>query len=169
MATATTQLEDLKADASPSDAKKIDKAIRLLPSLEGNPAKQDEFVALVLSVIDDADDDQTEGLARIRRRPGSEMLARLSRRRATAHAALAMSFGAIGGGVGRFLNLTLWYVMKDRSGKVGATGVAAAVRALHARVPGHPHSSRGTQSRRPARWRPVRRRSVTRRCTGPTR
>ena len=78
MATAATQLEELKADASPSEAKKLDKAIRLLPALEGNPAKQDEFVALVLSVIDDADDDQTEGLPRIRQRPGSELLARLS-------------------------------------------------------------------------------------------
>jgi pimeloyl-ACP methyl ester carboxylesterase len=45
-------------------------------------------------------------------------------------------FGAIAGGVGRFLNLTNWYVMKDRSGTVGAKGVADAVRALHASRPG---------------------------------
>src|SRR5262249_10380494 len=41
-------------------------------------------------------------------------------------------FGGIAGAVGQFLNLTTWYVMKDRSGTVGATGVAGAVRALHA-------------------------------------
>jgi pimeloyl-ACP methyl ester carboxylesterase len=45
-------------------------------------------------------------------------------------------FGTIAGGVGRFLNLTNWYVMKDRSGTVGAKGVADAVRALHASRPG---------------------------------
>ena len=138
IATATTQLKDLKADASPSDAKKLDKAIRLLPTLEGNPAKQDEFVALVLSVIDDADDDQTEGLPRIRRRPGSEMLARLSLPAGDGTRGIGDVVGAIGGGVGRFLNLALWYVMKDRSGKVGATGVAAAVRAVHAPAPALP-------------------------------
>jgi len=135
MATATTQLEELKTDASPSEARKLDKAMRLLPTLEGNPAKQDEFVALVLSVINEADDDQTEGLPRIRQRPGSELLARLSPPAGDGTRGIGDVLGAIGGGVGRFLNLTLWYVMKDRSGKVGATGVAAAVRALHARGP----------------------------------
>jgi pimeloyl-ACP methyl ester carboxylesterase len=44
-------------------------------------------------------------------------------------------FSSIAGGLGRFLNLTNWYVMKDRSGAVGAKGVADAVRALHASCP----------------------------------
>ena len=44
-------------------------------------------------------------------------------------------FSNIAGGVGQFLNLTTWYVMKDRSGTVGANGVADAVRALHASCP----------------------------------
>ena len=44
-------------------------------------------------------------------------------------------FGGIAGGVGQFLNLTKWYVMKDRSGTVGAKGVATAVRALHDSCP----------------------------------
>src|SRR5439155_1889863 len=41
----------------------------------------------------------------------------------------------VAGAVGQFLNLTTWYVMKDRSGAVGASGVADAVRALHASHP----------------------------------
>jgi hypothetical protein len=41
--------------------------------------------------------------------------------------------GRIAGGVGQFLNLTTWYVMKERCGTVGATGVAEAVRTLRAK------------------------------------
>jgi hypothetical protein len=41
-------------------------------------------------------------------------------------------FGSVLGGVDKFLNLTTWYVMKNRSGVVGATGVAQAVRDTHA-------------------------------------
>ena len=44
--------------------------------------------------------------------------------------------GSVFGGIGQFLNLTTWYLMKDRAGKVGANGVAAAVRAVRAAAPG---------------------------------
>jgi pimeloyl-ACP methyl ester carboxylesterase len=37
--------------------------------------------------------------------------------------------------VGQLLNLTTWYLMKDRAGAVGATGVADAVRAVKAARP----------------------------------
>ena len=70
--------------------------------------------------------------------------------------------GRIAGGVGQFLNLALWYVMKDRSGTVGATGVAEAVRALRAST--RPSASISWDTVWAAGWwRPVRRRSVTRR------
>ena len=36
------------------------------------------------------------------------------------------------GQINQLLNFTTWYLMKDRAGKVGATGVAGAVRAVHA-------------------------------------
>ena len=39
-------------------------------------------------------------------------------------------FGSIAGRVGQFLNLTSWYVMKNRSGIVGQNGVAPCVREL---------------------------------------
>ena len=58
----------------------LDKAIALLPQLENNPQAQDEFVKLVLSLVDTSSDaDATEGLPQISQRPGSEILARLSR------------------------------------------------------------------------------------------
>ena len=41
-------------------------------------------------------------------------------------------FGSVLGGVDKFLNLTTWCLMKTRSGTVGATGVAQAVRDTHA-------------------------------------
>ena len=41
-------------------------------------------------------------------------------------------FPSVLGGIDKFLNLTTWYVMKNRSGIVGGTGVAQAVRDLKA-------------------------------------
>lgn len=136
LADAKAQLEELKADdASPSQRQNLDKAIALLPALENNPQAQDEFVDLVLSLVDTSSDDVTEGLPQIRQRPGSEILARLSPPPADGTRGIGDVAGRIAGGVGQFLNLTTWYVMKERSGTVGATGVAKAVRALRASNP----------------------------------
>jgi hypothetical protein len=44
-------------------------------------------------------------------------------------------FGSILGGVDKFLNLTTWYVMKNRAGVVGEQGVSKAVRDLKAGAP----------------------------------
>jgi hypothetical protein len=128
---ARAMLEDLKEDASAAQRAKLNKAESLLPTLAGNPDAQDEFVALVLSVVGRAALDETEGLPQIKQTRGSEVLARLSDPPAEGTRGIGDLFGGIAGGVGRFLNLTTWYVMKRRSGTVGATGVAAAVRALH--------------------------------------
>src|SRR6185369_14569083 len=48
---------------------------------------------------------------------------------------LESAFGSVFGRIGQFLNLTQWYVMKNRSGVVGAAGVAQAVRDLKAANP----------------------------------
>jgi hypothetical protein len=135
MADAKVQLEDLKHDASPAQRAKLEKAITLLPTLEGHAKAQDEFVALVLSVLDHSALDKTEGLPQIRKQSGSELLTRLSAPAADGTRGIGNVFGTIAGGVGQFLNLTTWYVMKDRSGTVGAKGVVAAVRALHDSCP----------------------------------
>src|SRR5262245_51517466 len=132
MAGLKAQLEDLKKDfTSPAQRPKLEKAMTLLPTLAGNPKAQDEFVTLLLSLVDHSDTDKTEGLSQIRRRSGSELLARLSPAAAVGGTrGIGNLFGSIAGGVGQFLNLTQWYVMKDRSAAVGETGVAAAARAL---------------------------------------
>ena len=85
----------------------------------------------MLSIVDGAQLDTTEGLPQIRKKKGSELLARLSDAPADGTRGIGNFFGGIAGSVGAFLNLTKWYVMKDRSGTVGAKGVATAVRALH--------------------------------------
>lgn len=132
MADAKEQLDELKKDATPAQRRSLDKAAALLPRLEGDPDAQDEFVALVLSVLSRSSLDETEGLPQIRKRSGSELLARLDAPPVEGTHGL---FGSIAGKVGQFLNLTTWYLMKDRSGTVGAKGVAPAVRALRKRSP----------------------------------
>jgi hypothetical protein len=135
MAAVEHQLDDLKQGASRAQRTKLEKAEALLPKLGGNAKKQDEFVALVLSIVDGSQLDTTEGLPQIRKKKGSELLARLSDAPAEGTRGIGNLFSGIAGGVGTFLNLTKWYVMKDRSGTVGAQGVATAVRALHDRCP----------------------------------
>jgi hypothetical protein len=136
MAGAKKQLEDFKKhDANAAQRKKLDKAIRLLPKLDGNLKAQDEFVELVLSLVEDSPVDKTEGLSKIRRRKGSDLLARLGAGTPPGARGLGSFFGGIAGSVGQFLNLTTWYVMKDRSGTVGREGVAPAVREIRKRCP----------------------------------
>ena len=147
LATVRGQLEELARDASPAHRAKLEKAEKLLPKLEGSPKAQDEFVALVLSVLDHAKIDPTEGLPQIQKRRGSDVLGRLQAapgeglreprriRDAEGSRGIGDVFGHVAGAVGQFLNLTTWYVMKDRSGAVGANGVADAVRAVHAARP----------------------------------
>ena len=143
MAAVEDQLDDLKQGASKAQRAKLEKAAALLPKLAGNARKQDEFVALVLSIIDGSQLDTTEGLPQIRQKKGSELLARLGDAptsrpgsgQAEGTRGIGNFFGGIAGSVGAFLNLTKWYVMKDRSGTVGAKGVATAVRELHDRCP----------------------------------
>lgn len=157
------KLEDMKAtEACPEQKPKIDKAIELLPDLENNTALQDEFVSLVLSLLDGAELDATEGVDDIRARPGSEVLDSLStpiilpvadaddegsvmtvtpvlRDEDGGGDGMALGFGtafdSVFGKVGQLLNMTTWYVMKDRAGTVGANGVAKVVWQLKASVP----------------------------------
>ena len=134
MADAKAELEELKDDATPAQRRKLDKAIKLLPKLDGNPKAQDDFVKLVWSLLDDSTADPTEGEAQARGRAGSEVLTNLSSPAAGTRG-IGDVVGGIAGGVGRFLNLTKWYVMKNRSGLVGSTGVAGAIRDFHKSCP----------------------------------
>ncbi len=157
---AKAQLEELKAEAtSPEQAAKIDHAIQLLDELKDDKAAQDQFVEDVLSLLAGVEADPTEGLEEIRAKAGSELLDALatpiilptaggSDDEGGAAAAgsmfvpgeggtqgLGSLFGSIFGRIGQFLNLTTWYLMKNRSGIVGAKGMAKAVRDLKASRP----------------------------------
>lgn len=154
------QLEDLRCEVDDADKPKIDEAIRLLDELKDSTSAQDEFVDNVLSSADGESLDPNEGLEFIRSKPGSEVLDGLSTRRrrrirtddedeggamgipggaGTVDVAmdgdgtvqgLGSFFGGVFGKAGRLLNMTTWYVMKERAGVVGASGVAQAVREL---------------------------------------
>ncbi|MBA2303153.1 MAG: hypothetical protein H0W08_11020 [Acidobacteria bacterium] len=159
------RLEELKAtDACEEQRPKIEKALKLLDTVDGSTAAQDEFVTLVLSLLDDAELDATEGLQKVREQDGSRLLELLEKPlflptvpkvkdaddEGGALGGIApvfdnggeggtqgirSVFGSIFGRIGQFLNLTTWYLMKDRSGKVGAGAGAEAVRAVRAVAP----------------------------------
>jgi hypothetical protein len=157
---AEAQLQELKeADLSPEQAANIDHAMQLLDSVAGSRQAQDRFVEDVLSVLDGAEeDDATEGLEQIRSKEGADLLDALrtpvvvpTGRGADDEGGIASVnvisvpgedageaqgiqslFGSVFGRIGQFLNLITWYQMKNRSGVVGSTGIAKAVRDLKA-------------------------------------
>jgi hypothetical protein len=156
------KLQDLK-EIAPNHHAAIDQAAALLPRIEQDAAAQDRFTSLMLSLLDGSDLDKTEGLPQIRQQSGSALLEKISAPiilptqspdgapgesggitaiddlsapfSSGGAQSIGSFFGSILGGVDKFINLTTWYVMKNRSGQVGATGVAKAVRDLHAASP----------------------------------
>ncbi|QJR36721.1 hypothetical protein [Gemmatimonas groenlandica] len=159
---ARIELMELRDDVADNQRSAVDRALALLDHLEDSTAKQDQFVSLLLSLADGADADPTEGFEQVAAQRGSELFAKLKSpiilptvRRDDDGGVMALNGGAsagsgggtgaplfiggalksIAGRVGQVLNLTTWYMMKNRSGTVGANGVAAAVRALKARHP----------------------------------
>ncbi|WP_310571953.1 hypothetical protein [Gemmatimonas sp.] len=152
------ELMELRDDVNDAQRGTVDRALALLDHLEDSTAKQDQFVSLLLSLADSADADPTEGFDQVAAQRGSELFAKLKSpiilptvRRDGDGGVMAVDGGTSGGAgaplfiggalksiagrVGQVLNLTTWYMMKNRSGTVGANGVAAAVRDLKARHP----------------------------------
>ncbi len=147
------QLADMRdSDLSSEQRVALDKALAMLNQIESDSDAQDEFVSLVLSLLED-DDDPTEGLKELKAQRGSDLLGKLRApiilptRAAGEGGVSSVSAGRAGddegkplfiggffksvaGRVGQLLNVTTWYMMKNRSGTVGSVGVAAAVRAL---------------------------------------
>lgn len=158
---ARVELMELRDDVNDAQRGAVDRALALLDHLEDSAAKQDQFVSLLLSLADSTDADPTEGFDRVAAQRGSELFAKLKSpiilptvRRDDDGGVMALNGGATGiaggtgaplfiggalksiaGRVGQVLNLTTWYMMKNRSGTVGANGVAAAVRALKTHHP----------------------------------
>jgi hypothetical protein len=140
-------LQEMLAEADASLKPNIARAIELLDKVNERAA-QDEFVKQVMTQVPVDGSDELEGAEKVRATDGSELLDKLG---APAPAptstqefdsfdeggteGIGSFFGSIFGKIGEFLNLTLWYVMKSRSGTVGATGAAQAVRDLHAAAP----------------------------------
>jgi hypothetical protein len=155
------QLEDLRDhDASEAQKEALNRAIELVPDLAGDPAVQDEFAAQVMTVLDGAVADVHEGLDVFRSQPGSAVLQWLgfpvifpirntgSEGGVRSAGAVAFTpagaggtagigdvFHSIGNRVRQFLNFTTWYLMLDRCGVVGETGVAQTVRDLRKAKP----------------------------------
>ncbi len=157
------QLNALKT-LCPEHSGELDQAIALLPSIDGNRAAQDNFVNLVLHLLNGSELDETEGIDEIRNVRGSDLLDKLAapiflptQRGASGSdssggvtavddfttdgggeggvLSIGSFLGSIFGRVGQFLNATTWYVMKNRSGVVGGAGVAQCVRDLKASTP----------------------------------
>ncbi len=151
---ARAQLMEMRdSDLSAEQRAALDKALAMLDQIEDDSDAQDTFVSLVLSLVDDADDDPTEGLKELKAQRGSDLLGKLRApiilptREAGEGGVSSVNAGRVGddegkpmfiggffksvaGRVGQLLNVTTWYMMKNRSGTVGSVGVAAAVRAI---------------------------------------
>ena len=159
------QLKELQGDVRDDARQSIDDAIALLDNIEHDTDKQNQFVDKLLSSINSTTLDQGEGLEFLRSIEGSKVLEGLTTRHRRPHAqhdandedgggasALSTSFiadgedgsalglgsffGGVLGRVGQLVNLSTWYLMKERSGIVGARGVAQAVRDLKKDQPG---------------------------------
>lgn len=144
---------------SPDRRGVVTKALALLDHLEDDTDKQNEFVALMLSLVEEGESDPTEGFAELKAQSGAELLAKLgtpiilpTSREGDDGGVMSVGggggvsdegqplfiggfFKSAAGRVGQFLNMTTWYLMKNRAGTVGAVGVAAVVRALKAAHP----------------------------------
>jgi hypothetical protein len=154
IAALTGKLNALK-DLAPGSEQPLDQAIQLLPSLTTDGSAQNAFTDLVLSIVNDPVPDPTEGFDALRNQDGATILQKLSAPVILPTAApdadpdsggvmsiddsttgstegFLSTVGSILGGADRFINFTTWWTMKNRSGVVGATGVAQAVRAVAA-------------------------------------
>ncbi len=155
------KLQDMEDnDACPEQKPKLAQAITLLDQVQSSTDAQNEFVKLVLSLLDDTETDPTEGLENVRSSPGSELLDKLkfpiivptAANSTDDGGATAISevfvpgtdgdtqsldgiFTSVFGRIGKFLNMTTWYLMKSRSSVVGSNGVAQAVLAVKKTAP----------------------------------
>ncbi|MEZ5291112.1 MAG: hypothetical protein R2745_08525 [Vicinamibacterales bacterium] len=155
------QLRDLLDDDATADEKAaVTKALGLLDTIEHSRQAQDELVDTLLTLAGTPPANDDDGLTAIRAQAGSDVLAKLdtpillptappddgdggvtSVGGATGGAGdggvlgIGGFFASVFGKVGTFLNLTTWYLMKNRSGTVGIKGLAPVIRELKAAAP----------------------------------
>ena len=153
-------LEELKNDpgrlgethVSPVRAGIVDKAIALLPQLEGSAEAQKEFVFLLRSLVSPGEAHADDGSAEFFVREPSEIFAEMSDEvvaplgpKAGGSAGLGNTGGGaaglrdvIGGVLGaarRIANFTTYYQMKERAGMVGRLGLNQVIRRLRSKKP----------------------------------
>ena len=142
-------LDDQAATAS------LKKAERLVAGLEDSPKAQREFVDLIRGLLPPATAPDEDAAADLQKLPGDELMKRLSKpvmpappssRPGTGQATALTSPAGSAAGVGHFfsgissaarnlLNYATYYVMKERAGTVGATGVAPLLGEVRAANP----------------------------------
>jgi len=152
------QLEELKSEpvrlgiseVNPTSDTILTQAQQLVPQLGTSGAAQREFVLLIRSMLPSGDAHPDDGSELFFTRDPNEMLRELSDPvppPATADsggaadvtaggaAGLGDFFGGILGAAKRVLNFTTYYLMKERAGRVGKTGVAQVLVQIHQRLP----------------------------------
>ena len=140
------ELDSLRELSDVDDAEQlIEQAKALVIDLEDRKTAQDKFVKLVQQILadDGADAEIDEEVPpALDTRPGRDIIDLLSRPgrgevqlgRGGA-AGIGNLFNGIKGGVMNFLNMTTYWKMKKRAGKVGQKGVHEILRTLSTRFP----------------------------------
>ncbi|MDP1665044.1 MAG: hypothetical protein Q8L79_07935 [Methylobacter sp.] len=149
------ELNGMKGSFDSKDADAVlDKAIRLVAKLEDSPKAQAEFADLLRSILPKPTPDNTDASADFFKLPGDEIIKRLSKpvpivqlQPAAGLGGAAITTngtGSAGGGaagIGQFfsgiksgalnlLNLTTYYLMKERAGLVGSKGLNSLLKAI---------------------------------------
>ena len=148
------QLEQLKGAVAddPAAVAKIEMAQKQVPFLEQSPEAQDEFVAALMSIVPAPGASPDEGVdgsiatAKAGAVSGNVVLSRLAAPTLSdfflpadddgGHAAgLNDLLGGITAGANNLANLTTYYIMKERAGTIGTTGVLQTILKIQAARP----------------------------------
>ena len=143
-------LDHLAEAAGPEAAGRIAAAKAAVPTLEDNPAAQRAFVDSLRPLVP-ATGDPEEGAQLLFSMPGDDMLDLLAKPVPTPAASadsdadsgdieggaqgLSSFFSDIKTGAMRLLNVTTYYIMKDRAGAVGRGAVAQALNTIQGAFP----------------------------------
>ncbi len=100
-----------------------------------NRKVQDEYVASVLSALNDGSDDPCEGLPLLHQLTGSELLENIAASPARPQDGIQSLGHPILAAIDAFLNFMSWSAIKKLSADVGGNGLAPIVSALQAELP----------------------------------
>ncbi|MEM1371324.1 MAG: hypothetical protein AAGG72_03735 [Pseudomonadota bacterium] len=141
------ELDNLKAlSDAPNADQLIENAKALVGKLEDKATARDDFVQTVLEILADDEDDEEvtaeQPTSELKRLDGRDVIDLLGRARVEENTApggaagLGDLFSGLKGGVMNFLNMTTYWKMKQRAGRVGKKGVHNLLGTLHTSHPG---------------------------------